>query len=584
MVSDQRRPVPPALVGVEHELAIFGPSGRIEASSFSDQLAARGRRLRPNRPATVRLDCGAELSWEAGELEVASPPLPVTAGFIEEAVAWAGTALASARSALPHDSRLHGVSTHLSVSVDEDSMMASCAYFAYRFAPALMLLTEGSDSEGLLIRPRFGRLELGTDYVRGDMARGAIALAVGGVLACVAAARHVTDVRALPPKVDVRLEGATQRFGWYVDRTAFGGDICVTGRATVLARSGAPCSAQAHLEAAWASARSALAPFVSATDLEVAEGAVHARIALPCEVGVDRTPEAAPTRPREHALGAVVHDVAGPGFVARAVASTWEATVFDVTTVGARPFVPRVVDNRDAAIVTAAAALEAGLPPMLRRPSESGAREAGLVSALADSASWTRRTGLSDAVPAEVARYLRDHVWGRPPTSPRRLRLVGAALLAGGLGIALGGLLPPRSGAEVSASGLAGVTSAAAVVVSTVAPAPESTQAAPACTVISSVSFAGAEQRDGSWIAVFPVKVTRADGAPVAGAEVAIANSKSDGTSTSAQGTTADDGVVAFGVQTTAPGVNSIQIVDVRVNGCTWERDKGSISATGTAG
>ncbi len=183
--------VAPALVGIEHELAVLGPDGPLDASALATRLDALGIHLRSSRPTTLRLACGAEISWEAGEVELASPPLPVKAGVIDELVAWMGTAAAEVAGVFHSEIRLEGRSTHLSVSLPEEWMTPVSEHFAYRFAPALMLLTEGQDGEGILIRPRFGRVELATDYARGDALRAAAALAIGGVLASLDVVRGI---------------------------------------------------------------------------------------------------------------------------------------------------------------------------------------------------------------------------------------------------------------------------------------------------------------------------------------------------------------------------------------------------------
>ena len=94
-----------------------------------------------------------------------------------------------------------------------------------------MLLTEGRDSEGILLRPRFGRLELATDYVHGDAFAGSGGARDRGRARLAWTPRGVADESSLPRVVDMRVEGATRRFGWYVDRRAFGADLCTDGRA-----------------------------------------------------------------------------------------------------------------------------------------------------------------------------------------------------------------------------------------------------------------------------------------------------------------------------------------------------------------
>src|SRR5262245_66693353 len=90
----------------------------------------------------------------------------------------------------------------------------------------------------------------------------------------------------LPPRLDIRLAPAVHRYGWYVDREAFGTDLHAAGRRALLPRaSGGTICAQSHLELAWAAARQALADDAAASDLEAAEAMVAGSLPLPAEQG-----------------------------------------------------------------------------------------------------------------------------------------------------------------------------------------------------------------------------------------------------------------------------------------------------------
>ena len=142
---------------------------------------------------------------------------------------------------------------------------------------------------------------------------------------------------ALPPRLDVRLARAVHRYGWYVDRGAFGTDLHAASRRALLRRaSGGTISAQTHLELAWAAARQALADDAAASDLQAAEAMVTGSLPLPAEHG---QPDGAPGGQRGGDIrfppdGTVVPDTprpcvhVRPGFVLRPVAATWDFTVF----------------------------------------------------------------------------------------------------------------------------------------------------------------------------------------------------------------------------------------------------------------
>ena len=331
-------------------------------------------------------------------------------------------------------------------------MTAVSEHFAYRFAPTLMLLTEGRDSEGILLRPRFGRLELATDYARGDAFRAAAALAIGGVLASLAVARGVADESSLPRVVDMRVDGATRRFGWYVDRRAFGADLCTDGRGTALRAGGKATTAGAHLEAAWTSARGALATFVAPSDLRSADEVIAGRQSLPCEAGVDRTVEEAPSERRVHVLGSVTQPIVTPRLSARVVESNWNASVVEVTEYGATEPDPPPRSAPDEAVARAARSIGRGVPPVARHPVEPAAIEAAVFSGLADPARFVTSARLPATALSTVAAFLYERVWPRPRRKPmpRKYRVIGGLLLSTGLGIAVGGLLPPSAPSSAS--------------------------------------------------------------------------------------------------------------------------------------
>src|SRR5262249_58583220 len=90
----------------------------------------------------------------------------------------------------------------------------------------------------------------------------------------------------LPPRLDIRLAPAVHRYGWYVDREAFGTDLHAAGRRALLPRAacGTIC-AQSHLELAWAAARQALAIDAAASGLQAGEAMVTRSLPPPAQHG-----------------------------------------------------------------------------------------------------------------------------------------------------------------------------------------------------------------------------------------------------------------------------------------------------------
>lgn len=93
-----------------------------------------------------------------------------------------------------------------------------------------MLLMDRIDSPGLLVRPRPGRTELCGEFLEDEPLAAVAAFVAGSTRACAAAVRRPGGRTALPPRLDVRLARAVHRYGWYVDRRAFGTDLHAAGR------------------------------------------------------------------------------------------------------------------------------------------------------------------------------------------------------------------------------------------------------------------------------------------------------------------------------------------------------------------
>src|SRR4029077_15470311 len=113
-----------------------------------------------------------------------------------------------------------------------------CRLYAETFAADLMLLMDRIDSPGLLGRPRPGPTELCGEFLEGEPLAAAAAFVAGTTRACAAAVRRPRGRTALPPRLDVRLARAVHRYGWYVDRRAFGTDLHAAGRPAALAPGG----------------------------------------------------------------------------------------------------------------------------------------------------------------------------------------------------------------------------------------------------------------------------------------------------------------------------------------------------------
>lgn len=322
------------LVGIEHEYQVLMPEGRLDFSEIVHSLGLGEPLLDPGDLDAYRLRTGTVVTSDDAEAEIVSPPVRVGPGFAAATMAFVRDGRAALTARLPPHARLRGFSTHLNVELsDRDEAETIGRMYASTFAPALMLLLDDRSSPGLLVRPRPGRLELGGEFADGARLMVALTFAAGSVLAL---RRAVADgVPPVPPLV-VSVDPDDHRFGWFVDRSAFGPDLYGEGRAAELRTlAGAKTTGQAQLEAAWTAARSALAPLVDAGDLAPVDAAVSGDRPLPCEDD-GSSGLASPARTVSSPFGDVMVARSRPGYGLAPVMATWDTTILIALADGSR--------------------------------------------------------------------------------------------------------------------------------------------------------------------------------------------------------------------------------------------------------
>ena len=105
--------------------------------------------------------------------------------------------------------RLTGFSTHLNVSVPDESVVGLGLMFVESCLFALAAVVEPPASQGLLVRPRRGRLEVGGEYVEGpDLVAGLTLLA-----ACVCG---LLAGASPPPTGAPQVLPSREKYGWFV--------------------------------------------------------------------------------------------------------------------------------------------------------------------------------------------------------------------------------------------------------------------------------------------------------------------------------------------------------------------------------
>lgn len=325
------------IVGLEHEYEIHHDGRQLDARELLADLDLAGRRLDPGDPHAIRLGWGGVITADGREAEVATPPIELGPGAIAETLNLASIGrrelVDALRRHIGDGCRVNGYSTHISISVPDEIVVDVGRMVVSRFAPALMLLLDATTSPGLLVRPRHGRLEIGGEYADGEPLSAAMLVAIGATLAC---SRALGSERPLPPALRVKVVPADQRFGWYIDRSAFGGDLYADGAETILHPTrGRAVKAADHLRRCVAIAHNEVTDYVDDRELVVLDRINATELPRPSVGPIDLRPPRLPV-PSVH--GEVVYDIVRPWFVARAVVATWDLVAFEFTGIGARAY------------------------------------------------------------------------------------------------------------------------------------------------------------------------------------------------------------------------------------------------------
>lgn len=204
-----------ARLGVEHELRVWRDDEQVDFRLLIGDVAGNLRPLDPSDPRARRLPSGAALTADGWEAEIATPPMRLESGTphrLDELLRAERTELR--KLAARHGaSALTGFSTHFNVSVPDHRVVQVAHAFVDTCLAALAAVVEPTDSHGMLVRPRRGRLEVGGEYVEGhDL--------VAGLTLLAACAQALVSGAVPPPVRPPRKAAAREKFGWYVDPTA----------------------------------------------------------------------------------------------------------------------------------------------------------------------------------------------------------------------------------------------------------------------------------------------------------------------------------------------------------------------------
>ena len=291
-----------------------------------------GVHLDPSDPNARRGSWGGVLTLDGLDPEVVTAPEPLRLGCVDrlhDALAHGRAALGECIRSAGVDVDLTGYSTHVSVEVPDERVVAVARHVLDRHSPALMLAFDRADSPGLLVRPRPGRLEICGEFTAGRQLRTAAALSLGvGLLADRSVRRPWTGRSAARLRAD--LAPAVERYGWFVDRSAFGPDLYRDGRRarlrTRVPGAGTVGTAQDALDRTWTLARPLVEPLLSGRGIREVDRLVDGHDPLPCEEPVlADDPVAGPPPARSYAPRALGH-----GIRVEVDAATWHRAVLRV--------------------------------------------------------------------------------------------------------------------------------------------------------------------------------------------------------------------------------------------------------------
>jgi len=293
-----RSRAPASIAGLEQEYSVWLPGGPVDFHDLIERVvpAAAVRRFAFDESARI-LPSGAIWTVDSPHAEIATPPRELRVGIAGRLARDALAERAEMRRRLPTGTELRGYSTHLNAFATDVDGWALATRFATTYAPAIMLVAERLGSPGLLVRPRYQRLEIGTEFLetQADLVVAGL-LVLAGVVAAWHACRAAEDTEdgavhgpasgaPEPAQLDPRrLRQTWQRPGLFVARDAFGQDLYTRGRSARLLLADRSWElAGDRLEATWAHLRPIAARFGTSSELALVDAVVAGDLPTPLD-------------------------------------------------------------------------------------------------------------------------------------------------------------------------------------------------------------------------------------------------------------------------------------------------------------
>ncbi len=240
-------------VGVEQEFELFDcANNKLDFRSLFDSVAGDlSAALFRNRYEARPSPKGYVLSADVEEAEIATAPIELPGDKLDTIIPEVLRARADLIKRLKATdvTRVDGYSTHISISVSNDDAWALAREAMTTMIAPLMLLLSGPQSKGILVRPRFERLEICGEYVDEPDALLAATCFCYGALVCLQRTELPPDWPRFRPG---NLKSSNHREGYTVSPNSYGEDIVKVGRdAKLQVTSGGTISA-GRLLANWA--------------------------------------------------------------------------------------------------------------------------------------------------------------------------------------------------------------------------------------------------------------------------------------------------------------------------------------------
>lgn len=223
------------MLGVEQEYDLFAGRSQLDFRALFGRGLAR-RRSVPfrNCDSAAILEAGYMLACDGQEAEFATAPIDYHGEgcltLAREVIRCRNDMLKLLGAIAVPDVR--GYSTHLNISVPAGRESELATALSKTVAPALILLMEARQSPGLLIRPRRGRLEIGSEYIDDEAQLSAASVFLTGAVQ--AFLSDETLWGQFPRLALKHWEEANIRPGIYLPHDAFGESIYEHGRAAKL--------------------------------------------------------------------------------------------------------------------------------------------------------------------------------------------------------------------------------------------------------------------------------------------------------------------------------------------------------------